>query len=157
MDFVGGKIRCYCGPSELGAPDDLERVIVDFIGRATKTVDVAVQELDSVPIAEALIARRLAGASVRVILNHSYLQTRGSTGPIPSRPGPSPPPDGRRRQAAGPLLRHFRPRSPRLRPISATGTQKRRASAASHQPARARSSSSSIRAKRAKSAARSSS
>jgi hypothetical protein len=83
MDFVGGKIRCYCGPSELGAPDDLERVIVDFIGRATKTVDVAVQELDSVPIAEALIARRLAGASVRVILNHSYLQD-DSDSPVPA-------------------------------------------------------------------------
>ena len=58
MDFVGGRIKGYCGPSELGAPDDLERVIVEFIGRATATIDVAVQELDNEPIAEALIAQR---------------------------------------------------------------------------------------------------
>ena len=61
MDFVGGRIKGYCGPKELGAPDELEGVIVDFIGRATATIDVAVQELDSEPIADALIDRRLAG------------------------------------------------------------------------------------------------
>jgi phosphatidylserine/phosphatidylglycerophosphate/cardiolipin synthase-like enzyme len=74
MDFAGGKIKGYVGPKDLGAADDLEQVIVDFIGEATKTIDVAVQELDSIPIAEAVIAQKLAGLSVRVILNHSYLQ-----------------------------------------------------------------------------------
>ena len=74
MDFVGGRIKGYVGPDDIGAPDDIEKVIVDFIGAATKTVDVAVQELDSIPIAEALIAQRLAGRSVRVVLNHDYLQ-----------------------------------------------------------------------------------
>ena len=77
MDFVGGRIKGYCGPAQLGAPDDLERVIVDFIARATDTVDVAVQKLDSEPIAEALIQRRLAGCHVRVILNHDYLREEG--------------------------------------------------------------------------------
>ena len=76
MDFAGGTIKGYVGPSELGAPDALERVIVEFIERATDTVDVAVQELDNIPIAEALIRQKLAGKSVRVILNHSYLQRR---------------------------------------------------------------------------------
>jgi phosphatidylserine/phosphatidylglycerophosphate/cardiolipin synthase-like enzyme len=41
--------------------------------RAEESSDVAVQELDSAPIAEALIRRRLAGVSVRLVLNHSYL------------------------------------------------------------------------------------
>ena len=49
-------------------------MIVDFIGEATKTIDVAVQELDNPAIAEALIAAKLGGRSVRIILNHSYLQ-----------------------------------------------------------------------------------
>jgi hypothetical protein len=53
---------------------DLEQVIVEFIAGATKTVDVAVQELDNVAIAEALIAQKLAGRSLRVLLNHDYLQ-----------------------------------------------------------------------------------
>jgi phosphatidylserine/phosphatidylglycerophosphate/cardiolipin synthase-like enzyme len=74
MDFAGGKIKGYVGPEELGASDEIEQVIVDFIKGATKTLDVAVQELDSIPIAEALIAQRLAGVSVRVVLNHDYLQ-----------------------------------------------------------------------------------
>jgi phosphatidylserine/phosphatidylglycerophosphate/cardiolipin synthase-like enzyme len=77
MDFVGGRIKGYCGPKELGAPDEVERVIVDFIGRATATIDVAVQELDSEPIAEAILERRLAGCHVRVILNHDYLREEG--------------------------------------------------------------------------------
>lgn len=78
MDFASGKIKGYVGPTELGAGDDLERQIVDFISAATKTIDVAVQELDNVPIAEALIAQKLAGRSVRVILNHDYLQDSDS-------------------------------------------------------------------------------
>lgn len=84
MDFVGGRIKGYVGPRELGASDDIEQVIVDFIAGATKTVDVAVQELDSIAIAEALIAQRLAGRSVRVLLNHDYLQDSDAR----SRPAP---------------------------------------------------------------------
>lgn len=82
MDFAGGKIKGYVGPQDIGAPDDVERVIVEFIAGATKTVDVAVQELDSIPIAEALIARRLAGCSVRVVLNHDYLQDSDRRAPL---------------------------------------------------------------------------
>jgi phosphatidylserine/phosphatidylglycerophosphate/cardiolipin synthase-like enzyme len=74
MDFAGGKIKGYVGPADLGAADDLEHIIVEFVERATKTIDVAVQELDSIPIAEALIRKKRAGVSVRIILNHSYLQ-----------------------------------------------------------------------------------
>lgn len=43
------KIECYCGPADLKAPDDLEAVMTGFIAQATKTLDIAVQELDSSP------------------------------------------------------------------------------------------------------------
>ncbi len=75
MDFVGGKIKGYVGPRDLESSiDDVEQVIVDFIEEAEDTIDVAVQELDNVAIAEALIRQRRARRHVRVILNHSYLQ-----------------------------------------------------------------------------------
>lgn len=75
MDFAGGKIKGYVGPRDVDAGiDDVEQVIVDFVEQASSTIDVAVQELDSIPIAEALIRQKRAGRSVRIILNHSYLQ-----------------------------------------------------------------------------------
>ena len=74
MDFAGGKIKGFVGPARLGAADDLQAVIIDFIEQATSTLDVAVQELDNAAIAEALIRKRRDGVRVRVILNHSYLQ-----------------------------------------------------------------------------------
>jgi phosphatidylserine/phosphatidylglycerophosphate/cardiolipin synthase-like enzyme len=75
VDFAGGRIEGYVGPRDVDARlDDVEQVIVDFVERATSTIDVAVQELDSVPIAEALIRQKRAGRSVRIILNHDYLQ-----------------------------------------------------------------------------------
>lgn len=72
--FAQGKIECYCGPNDLNAPDDLETAIIDFIGKTTKTLDIAVQELDSFAIAEAVVAKKREGKSVRVLLNRSYLQ-----------------------------------------------------------------------------------
>ncbi len=71
-----GSIEMYMGPRALGAQDDLEQVIVDFIGRARNTLDVAVQELESRPIAEAIIAARRRGVSVRVVLEGAYLTLR---------------------------------------------------------------------------------
>jgi hypothetical protein len=32
--FAGSKIQAYVGPPELGAADDLEQVIIEFIGGA---------------------------------------------------------------------------------------------------------------------------
>ena len=72
-DFANGKIQAYVGPSELGAPDDLESVIVDFAAGAKESLDVAVQELDSEPLAQALIDARFRGVSVRVFLEQDYL------------------------------------------------------------------------------------
>jgi len=51
--FAAGKIDVYFGPTELGAPDDLEQAIVDFVDGATSSLDIAVQEIDSLKIADA--------------------------------------------------------------------------------------------------------
>jgi phosphatidylserine/phosphatidylglycerophosphate/cardiolipin synthase-like enzyme len=80
--FAGGKIEAYAGPDDLGGPDDLEAAIVDFISKATKTLDIAVQELDSDRIAEAIIERKRAGVSVKIMLNRSYLQEDLSEHPL---------------------------------------------------------------------------
>ena len=72
-DFAKGRIQAYVGPQELGAPDDLEAVIVDFIGGAKKTLDIAVQEIDSRAIAQAIINARWKGVSVRVFLEQDYI------------------------------------------------------------------------------------
>jgi hypothetical protein len=55
--FADGKIEAYVGPVDLGAADDLEAVIVDFIAGSKKSLDIAVQELDSEPIAQAILVR----------------------------------------------------------------------------------------------------
>lgn len=52
--------------------DDLESIIVENIQAATSTVDVAIQELRSPRIAQALRDRKQAGVQVRVILENTY-------------------------------------------------------------------------------------
>ena len=73
MGITLGGVEFYTGPTTLGAPDDLAAVIVDFINDARKTLSIAVQEIDSRPIAQAVIAARLRGVRVRVILEGDYL------------------------------------------------------------------------------------
>lgn len=72
--FAQGKIEAYCGPAELGAPDDLERGIIEFIRGARKTLDIAVQELDSEPIAQALLDAAVRGIDIRMFLEQDYLR-----------------------------------------------------------------------------------
>ncbi|MBI5462129.1 MAG: hypothetical protein HY941_08110 [Gammaproteobacteria bacterium] len=72
--FAQGKIEAYCGPAELGAPDNLEQVIVEFIRGAKKTLDIAVQELDNEPIAQALLDAALKGISIRMFMEQDYLR-----------------------------------------------------------------------------------
>lgn len=74
-DFAGGAIQAFVGPSELGATDNLETIIVAFIDGAQDSLDIAVQEIDSEIIAQAISDARWRGVSVRVFLEHSYLQT----------------------------------------------------------------------------------
>lgn len=71
--FGDGRIEAFVGPPELGAADDLERVIVDFISKAESSLDIAVQELDSEPIAQAVLDARWRGVIVRVFLEQDYL------------------------------------------------------------------------------------
>ena len=87
--FAGGKIEAYVGPKELGAADDLEAVIVDFVDGARSSLDIAVQELDSEPIAQAILDARWRGVSVNLFLEQDYLRSplRLSKG-VPVRPKP---------------------------------------------------------------------
>ena len=71
--FAGGKIEAYAGPADLGAPDDVEAVICEFIAGSKQTLDVAVQEIDSEPIAQAILDARYRGVSVRVFIEQDYL------------------------------------------------------------------------------------
>jgi phosphatidylserine/phosphatidylglycerophosphate/cardiolipin synthase-like enzyme len=87
--FAGGKIEAYVGPRELGAADDLEAVIVDFVGGARTSLDIAVQELDSEPIAQAILDARWRGVRVNLFLEQDYLRSPLKTTkgvPIPPKP-----------------------------------------------------------------------
>ena len=86
--FAGGKIEAYLGPDDLRGPDDLERVIVDFIGGAKRSLDIAVQELDSVPIAQAILDARWRGVDVDLFLEQDYLRSnlKGKRNQPPERP-----------------------------------------------------------------------
>ncbi|MET0236884.1 MAG: phospholipase D-like domain-containing protein [Kibdelosporangium sp.] len=78
-----GGIELYAGPPVLGGPDDLDAVIREFLGGAKQSVLVAVQELDSRPIAQAVLAAAArpkvpvtatkTKVRVQVILEGSYL------------------------------------------------------------------------------------
>ena len=72
--FASGKIECFAGPTEKGAADDLEAVIVGFIDGARTELQVAVQELDNEQIARALVRAKLErGVAVQVFLEQDYL------------------------------------------------------------------------------------
>jgi phosphatidylserine/phosphatidylglycerophosphate/cardiolipin synthase-like enzyme len=73
--FADGKIEAYVGPTELGAADDLEAVIVDFVAGARSSLNIAVQELDSEPIAQAILDARWRGVSVNLFLEQDYLRS----------------------------------------------------------------------------------
>lgn len=74
-----GAIKFYLGPRDVvpaGKPnplDNLEKAIVDFIDGAQSTLDIAVQEVDSMPIAEALVRARKRKVSVRIVTEADYL------------------------------------------------------------------------------------
>jgi phosphatidylserine/phosphatidylglycerophosphate/cardiolipin synthase-like enzyme len=84
MDFEGGKIQVFFGPPAYGAPDDLEKVIVDFINEAEESLEIAVQELDDPNIADAIdrasrrkkTSRPSHRISVNVIVEADYLREK---------------------------------------------------------------------------------
>jgi len=87
--FADGKIEAYVGPIELGAADNLEQVIVDFIAGAKQTLDIAIQELDSRPISQAILDARWRGVRVQMFIEQDYIRSdlRGSP-PAPPTPLP---------------------------------------------------------------------
>ncbi|MEE9283765.1 MAG: hypothetical protein V3U49_06810, partial [Nitrososphaerales archaeon] len=66
-----GKITLHMGPHGLGGPDNLEDAITEFISQAQKSLDIAVQELDSEIIGRAITAKRPA-VRVRLVLEADY-------------------------------------------------------------------------------------
>lgn len=74
--FADGKIEAYVGPQELGAADNLEQRIVEFIDGAEHRLDIAVQELDSREIAKAIIRARWRKVVVNIILEQDYLRDK---------------------------------------------------------------------------------
>jgi phosphatidylserine/phosphatidylglycerophosphate/cardiolipin synthase-like enzyme len=68
-----GSVEFYAGPPALGGPDDLDAVIREFIGGATTTLLIAVQELDSRAIAEEILAAKALKVRVQVVLEGDYL------------------------------------------------------------------------------------
>ena len=73
MGISFGELEFFTGPVVLGGPDDLDQVVRDFINGAVRRVHIAVQELDSRPIAEAVVAAKQRGVRVQVILEGDYL------------------------------------------------------------------------------------
>ncbi len=82
MDFLNGRFQAFLGPpGAAGAPDDLEKVIIDFIDRSEYTLDIAVQEIDNPRIAVAIdrAARRNRPGTdklirVRLVTEGDYLK-----------------------------------------------------------------------------------
>ena len=90
MDFLNGRLQAYLGPpGAAGAPDDLEKVIIDFIDQSEYTLDIAVQELDNPRIAAAIdrAARRKRPGTktfmrVRLVTEGDYLKEKKPVDPV---------------------------------------------------------------------------
>jgi phosphatidylserine/phosphatidylglycerophosphate/cardiolipin synthase-like enzyme len=74
MGHKEGKIEFYTGPKEVGAPDNLEEVVISFLDAAHNRLEIAVRELESVPIAGAIIRARERGVLVKLVLEQDYLK-----------------------------------------------------------------------------------
>jgi phosphatidylserine/phosphatidylglycerophosphate/cardiolipin synthase-like enzyme len=74
MGIQHGNIEMYFGPAALGAPDDLERVITEFIDDARDTLVIAVQELESRAIAEAIVRAKQRRVRIKMVVEQDYLR-----------------------------------------------------------------------------------
>jgi phosphatidylserine/phosphatidylglycerophosphate/cardiolipin synthase-like enzyme len=75
MPFIlNDRLELHMGPASLGAPDDLEKALVDFIDEAKSSLDVAVQEIESRAVAEAFVRARQRGVRIRMVLEQDYLR-----------------------------------------------------------------------------------
>ncbi|WP_299693907.1 phospholipase D-like domain-containing protein [uncultured Tateyamaria sp.] len=84
MPVQHGDVTVHLGPQEHGAADDLLKPIVDFIGRAKRrqTLMIAVQEIDNPDIADAIIAARLRGVTIDLVIEQSYLLAASKPGTV---------------------------------------------------------------------------
>lgn len=73
MPKLIGNVEVYMGPARLGAPDNLKDVIVKFIDGSQTSLLIAVQELDSRPIAKAIIRAKQRNVQVKLVLEANYL------------------------------------------------------------------------------------
>ncbi len=71
-----GNVEFHTGPKEVGGSDDLKKAIIDFIDGANKRLDIAVQELDSLDIANAVIRARHRKVRVRLVIENDYLKVK---------------------------------------------------------------------------------
>ncbi len=78
MPISEGNIEIHLGPKEQEAPDSLIDPIVAFINGAKRRqkLMIAIQEIDNEKIADAIVAARIRGATVDVVLEQSYLLGR---------------------------------------------------------------------------------
>ena len=74
MPVSVGNITMFMGPDTVGGPDSLEAAIIDFIDAAQSELLISVQELDHRPIAEAIIAARVRGVRVFMVMEQDYLK-----------------------------------------------------------------------------------
>lgn len=69
--------------------DNLPKAITDFIDGANHKLDIAVQELESVPVAKAILRAKLERkVSVRIVIESDYLRAskkhEDPWGPVPA-------------------------------------------------------------------------
>lgn len=75
MPVTIGNINLYMGPHTLGAPDNLEETIIQFIEGAQKRLEIAIQEVDNWKIANAIIQAKQRGITTTVVLEGDYLKS----------------------------------------------------------------------------------
>ncbi len=76
MSFISGNVEFYAGPKEVGADDNLEEVIINFIKGAEKRLEIAVQELENEAIAKAIIEARQKKILVKIVIEQDYLKSK---------------------------------------------------------------------------------
>ena len=75
MPVIIDNFELHLGPKQQGAADSLIDPIISFIGAAKsrQNLMIAVQEIDNTEIAEAIVAARLRGVNIDLVVEQSYL------------------------------------------------------------------------------------
>jgi len=78
MSCKVGNVEFYVGPSAVGADDNLEDVITNFINGSQKKLEIAVQELENEEIAKSIIKARKKKRLVKIVIEQDYLRSKKS-------------------------------------------------------------------------------